>query len=174
MQTDDTKLRELILYLSSESRSDRAFGATKLNKLLFFCDFTAFDAWGKSITGHRYQKLPYGPAPIAILPVLRRMEQERCCQLVERTYCGRQQRVVVALRDADVDVFDPHELQLVQDVLSEYRSSNGRQVSDLSHDFVGWQMAELNEEIPYETVYMEPPRELTPAEAQACLAAAAG
>ena len=37
MATD--KFRELILYIAQESEGDPNFGATKLNKILFFCDF---------------------------------------------------------------------------------------------------------------------------------------
>jgi hypothetical protein len=39
---DDEKLRELILYVSTLSKDDDNFGATKLNKLLFYADFLAY------------------------------------------------------------------------------------------------------------------------------------
>lgn len=45
-QTDDRKMKELILYLASRSEEDPRFSATKLNKLLFYCDFTAYRRLG--------------------------------------------------------------------------------------------------------------------------------
>lgn len=68
-RTDDRKRRELILYLASRSEEDPRFSSTKLNKLLFYCDFTAYRQLGQSITGHGYQKLQFGPAPKAMLPI---------------------------------------------------------------------------------------------------------
>ena len=53
---DDNKLRELVLYIAVLSEGDPAFGKVKLNKLLFFADFTAYLSFGKPITGHEYQK----------------------------------------------------------------------------------------------------------------------
>jgi hypothetical protein len=173
MPPDDKKLEELILLLATRSRDDRSFGVTKLNKLLFFCDFLAFRAWAQSITGHRYQKLPYGPAPVAVVPVLRRMVRDGSCQVVERVYCGMPQKTVVALRDPDDDVFLGHELRLIDDVIEEYRFSNGSEVSELSHQFIGWKASELNEEIPYETVFVDGPRPLTQEEISVLEAAAA-
>jgi hypothetical protein len=38
---DDRKMKELILYLASKSEDDPRFSSTKLNKLLFYCDFEA-------------------------------------------------------------------------------------------------------------------------------------
>ena len=49
---DDRKMKELILYLAARSEDDPRFSSTKLNKLLFYCDFTAYRQLGRSITGH--------------------------------------------------------------------------------------------------------------------------
>jgi hypothetical protein len=164
--SSEHKLRELILYIAAKSESDPNFGATKLNKLLFYSDFLAYRALGRSITGQRYQKLEFGPAPKGILPVLREMEQERACAQAERTHHGLRQRRVVALREADLAAFSAQEIDLVRDVITELWNLTGSEVSDLSHQFVGWQVAGLGEEIPYGTVWIAPPRPLTPEEEQ--------
>ena len=57
------KLRELILYICRASESDEAFGKVKLNKLLFFSDFSAYVDLGQSITRQDYKKLKQGPVP---------------------------------------------------------------------------------------------------------------
>jgi hypothetical protein len=42
IRANDEKLSELILLISEWSQSDPRFGAIKLNKLLFHCDFSAY------------------------------------------------------------------------------------------------------------------------------------
>lgn len=156
-QVDDQKMKELILYLAAKSEGDPRFSATKLNKLLFYCDFAAYRRLGRAITGHSYQKLQFGPAPKAMLPFLEQMKQDGDAVEVEREHFGFRQKRLVALRPPRVSVFTAEELYLAEQVVADLWESNARQVSDLSHDFIGWKVAHLNEVIPYETVYLGDP-----------------
>ena len=63
----EAKLRELILYIANKAPD---FGAVKLNKTLVFSDFIAFYRFGVPITGVEYMRLPEGPVPRRMLPVL--------------------------------------------------------------------------------------------------------
>jgi hypothetical protein len=145
------KFRELVLYLATKSECDKHFGAVKLNKQLFYCDFLAYQIYGKSITGQRYQKLDHGPAPRALLPVVRDLETEGAVVQQDRlTYGKHTQRRVVALRDADLSAFSAEEIALVDKVLDELRDFNAASVSDLSHRFLGWKLARVGEDIPYQ------------------------
>lgn len=155
--TGDEKMRELILYLAAKSETDPRFSSTKLNKLLFYCDFGAYRQLGRSITGHSYQKLQFGPVPKVMLPILEQMKLDRECVEIERDHFGRSQRRVVALRAPDVSLFTAEELRLADRILEELWRSNATEVSDLSHDFIGWKAAALNEIIPYETVFVGDP-----------------
>lgn len=156
-QTGDEKMRELILYLAAKSEADPRFSSTKLNKLLFYCDFGAYRQLGRSITGHSYRKLQFGPAPKAMLPILERMKGDQDCVEVEKDRFGHSQRRIVALRFPDISLFTPEELQLADRIVAELWESNATEVSDLSHDFIGWKAAALNEIIPYETVFVGDP-----------------
>ena len=71
---DEDKFRELILYIAHKCSDNPGFGDTRLNKVLFFSDAFALQYLGEPVTGARYQKLKYGPAPRALLPVRREME----------------------------------------------------------------------------------------------------
>ena len=62
-KANDTKMRELILYVASKSQHDPKFGSTKLNKILFFADFAFYFKHGRSVTGQEYMRLKHGPAP---------------------------------------------------------------------------------------------------------------
>lgn len=153
----DRKMKELILYLAVKSEEDPRFSSTKLNKLLFYCDFAAYRDLGRSITGHSYRKLPFGPAPKAMLPILDQMKRDQDCVEIERDHFGRTQRRVEARRPPESSVFSPEELGLADRILADLWESSATEVSDLSHDFIGWKAAALNEIIPYETVFVGDP-----------------
>ena len=157
IQTNDRKMKELILYLATKSEGDPRFSSTKLNKLLFYCDFTAYRQLGRSITGHSYQKLPFGPAPRAVLPILSQMQRDGDCDEVRKDYFGREQRRVKANRPPQTTIFSEDELQLADQIVAELWENSASEVSDRSHDFIGWQAAEFNEVIPYETVFLGDP-----------------
>jgi hypothetical protein len=156
-QVDDRKMKELILYLASRSEGDPRFSATKLNKLLFYCDFTAYRQLGRSMTGHSYQKLPFGPVPRAMLPILEEMKRSFDCVELEREVYGLKQRRVQAVRVPEVSVFTEDELRLADRILVDLWEHSATEVSDLSHDFIGWKAAAPYEVIPYETVFVGDP-----------------
>ncbi len=161
MPKQEDRFRELILYLAAKSEGDRHFGSTKLNKLLFFCDFRAYRFFGNSISGQAYQKLQYGPCPRGIVPVIEKMVAEGECVVHERDHMGYPQKRLLASRDPDLSVFTPAEVDLINQVVEDLWWADAKTVSELSHEFIGWRAAEIHEEIPYETVFVDEPRPLT-------------
>lgn len=161
---DRNKLKELILYVAAKSERDPRFGATKLNKILFYSDFAAYARLGESITGETYQRLDHGPAPRGLLPAQRELEQEASCAIAERDHFGRRQKRLVALRDPDLGSFSGGEIALVDQVIDELWDHSATEVSELSHLSLGWQLAAPGEDIPYETVFVASPRPLSPRE----------
>jgi uncharacterized phage-associated protein len=149
---DDEKLRELILYLSCLSEKDQYFGATKLNKLLFYADFLAYQRFGNAITGQEYQALPQGPAPRRLKPVMNRMKAGGDIKIhANAKYRFRQLRPV-AVRTADLTKFTNQERELIREVVERFWSYNASQISDESHLFLGWQLGVQGETIPYSVV----------------------
>jgi hypothetical protein len=149
------KFKELILYLSEHSRDDPGFGSTKLNKLLFFCDFEAFRRLGRPITGARYQKLPWGPAAIEFLPMHDELEQESLAR-VEKRQRGRFTRsVTVPLAKPDLTIFSDDEIDIINEVVRDLRELDATGVSEFSHErAIGWRIANEREVIPYETAFI--------------------
>src|SRR5438034_11290020 len=70
---DEPRFRELVLYICEKCAADPKFGATKLNKILYFADFLAYAEFGEPITGVEYQKIANGPAPRRLLPIREEM-----------------------------------------------------------------------------------------------------
>lgn len=150
----DDRLRELMLYVAERCECDDFFGATKLNKLLFFADFLAYFHLGEAITRQEYQRLDAGPAPRRLLPVRQEMEQAGDCAIAARTHFGYPQKRLVALRDADLRDFSGEEIAIVDGVIERFRHMTASQISDFSHRFVGWETARDGETIPYETAFL--------------------
>ena len=154
------KLRELVLYVCTASEQDEAFGSVKLNKLLFYSDFLSYLERGSPITGQEYFKLEFGPAPRLMRPLMDDMKASEQLAIAERSYFGRKQKKPVALREAHLTGFTAQEIATVDQVLRTFQEHNGREISELSHDFPGWQLAEEGETIPYSSALLRK-RELT-------------
>jgi hypothetical protein len=150
---DETKLKELILYLASRMERDRhaGQGRIKLAKLLWLSDFEAFRRFGKSITGARYVADELGPAPVDELLALRDLEGSGYLVL-EPGY--ERQRLPRAKRPPNTKVFGRNELALVDEILDRYRAWTGKQLVDLAHEYPGYRVAEMGHEIPYRSVYI--------------------
>lgn len=160
------KLQELILYVARQTEQDPRCGATKLNKILFYLDFGFYRQHGRSISGWRYRKLEFGPVPERMTHLVEEMAARGLCAWAERTYFGRPLRKLVALREPSLSVLAAEELDMVNRVIRDLWELNATEVSDLSHRFVGWQVAEMGEVIDYNSVFVGEPRPLTAEETE--------
>jgi hypothetical protein len=152
---NEARYRELVLYICQKCATDPKFGATKLNKILYFSDFLAYATLGEPVTGFEYQRLPNGPAPRRMLPMRDDMEKRRDLgfQIVSLRG-GHTQHRAVNLRAPDLGVFTAAQIALVDRVIEELWDLDAGAVSELSHRMMGWKLADLNETIPYETVFI--------------------
>ena len=151
IRPDDKKLRELILLISEWSQADPKFGAIKLNKLLFHCDFSAYLTFGSPITGQEYFALPQGPAPKKLVPITAKMKAEEELAYQEVPYFGYIQQRPIALRSPNVSVFSAREMDLIHRTVERFWDKNATEISDQSHLFLGWKVARNKETIPYAT-----------------------
>lgn len=165
MVLDRPKFKELVLYVALRSAEDAGFGRTKLNKVLFFSDFLAYQESGASITGAEYQKLEHGPAPRQMLPILRELLESGDASEVPRRVGTYSQRRLVAMRQPRLDLFSGQEIAVVDDVVDLLSGKGAVDVSELSHQMsLGWQVVDLNDTIPYGTVFWSRPDDLPTSE----------
>lgn len=148
------KFIELMLYLSKRGLEEKLIiGSTKLNKLLFFSDFRAYAELGEPITGAKYQKLEWGPAPRALLPVRDELVEHEEVRLQERSP-DNWNDVLEPLREPDLSLFSKDELRIVNEVFDELRQFNATATSDYSHlKSAGWRVVDDREIIPYESAF---------------------
>jgi len=150
----------------SRLQDDQAGGATKLNKVLFFVEFTHLRRHHRVVSGCEFQKLPHGPAPRQLLPVRHRLIESGAADLIEEDFLGRPQHRLVPRRPADLTLFAADELQTIEDVLAQLAGMTATQVSELSHQEPGWRLTEIGETIPFSTAFLDFPQVETPTSAR--------
>ena len=151
MPTSHRKLAELMLYISDRHETDELFGSVRLAKTLFYADFLYYAKTGQSITGERYIRKQNGPMPAALLGTRDQLQRDGSLVVKERFVMGHTQKRPIAVRTPDLSAFTADEISMVEYVLSKLEGQSATEVSDLSHRFEAWQLAEDGEEIPYQT-----------------------
>lgn len=151
----DARLREAILYISAACETDPTYGATKLNKVLQKSDLRCFARHGIPLTGAEYQALAAGPVPKRLLPVRNKMLEDR--EIREETIPGggRTQVRTIALRHANLALFAPEAIQIVDEVIKELWGKRAIDASVESHGRA-WRIARrAGVSIPYEAAFLE-------------------
>jgi hypothetical protein len=147
----DEKLKELILLIAEWSQADPKFGAIKLNKLLFHCDFSSYLTYGRAITWQEYFALPQGPAPKRLKFLTDRMRENGDLAYKGERYYNHTKKTPIALRPAKIKAFSDQEIVLIQKTIEKFWDKNATEMSEESHLFLGWKAARLKEVIPYST-----------------------
>lgn len=135
MRPNKKKLQDLILYILLRYNNPY-LSETKLQKLLYFCDFGNYEESGKAITGYQYQKNRYGPTIMSLPKLLSEMEKKGIIKIIGGTnYYGSPQRTFSVLR-ADIEpekTFSKSELYLIDKVNEAYDKLTPSEASRLSH-----------------------------------------
>jgi antitoxin SocA-like protein len=152
---NEPRFTELVLYICQKCVTDPKFGATKLNKILYYADFLAYARFGKPITGFQYHREKNGPIPTHLVPMRQRMiaAGELALQPV-KLISGDVQKRLVNLREPRIDLFTAQEISLVDAIIDQLWGHTADEVSELTHRMVGWQVVDPGENIPYETVFV--------------------
>jgi uncharacterized phage-associated protein len=151
------KFDELLVYIAEKSADDDPkFGDLKLNKLLYYADVEAYRRRGTSISATRYQHLEHGPGSVWLPRARDNLIDAGVLEKKRRRVFDFFRTITRARRPARREVFEPGELEIVDEILDRYREFNGNQMADLSHDEPGWKMTSDGEDIPLETALLAP------------------
>lgn len=149
-----TKFHELIVYIAMRLDPAAALGRVKLAKLLMQSDFGAYQRFGRSITGATYEKWEQGHLPRELLLAQRDLEAEGAITTETVEYFGKRLRQVTAHRDPDMSLFSEDEIAVIETALRSYGHESATYLSRLSHEELGWRLADWKEAIPYNTVFL--------------------
>lgn len=77
MEFDREKFKTLVVYIAWKAGRRDWFGATKLNKVLWFAEARAFVLHGKPIAGATYIRQKHGPVPREFMPIRSELERQK-------------------------------------------------------------------------------------------------
>lgn len=150
----EKRLAELMLHIANKCEDDPNFGATKLNKILWWADFISYAKTGKPITGVEYQRLGNGPAPKRLLPVRKKLcDKQEAVVKKHIKYNNRTQQRLIALREANYDLFTAQEIAMVDEIISDFWEDNASSISQFSHG-KAWEIAKDKQSMPYESIFL--------------------
>jgi len=145
---DVERFENAVLYLCSNISN---LTKTKLNKLLWYCDFLNFRLNGRSLTGTVYVHLPYGPVP----------KNYECClaYLTARKLITSEEEIIPSrgfsfevynpLEKPDLSMFSENEKSVFSAVVSRFGRMKARKIVDISHAQQGYVKTAPNEVISY-------------------------
>lgn len=144
-----SKLEEVILYISERSLASEHFGKSKLHKLLWMSDFHHFGLNSQVLTGATYLRLQHGPICEQLGATMAKLEDTRRLSIRPSERFGYVQQRPVPLTRYDLTDFTAQEIAAIEDVLWETRGMSAHQISEHSHLHPGWNLTEDGEEINY-------------------------
>ena len=163
MRPNKKKLKSLILYIFQRYNNQK-LTETKLQKLLYFCDFGYFQEANKSITGFQYRKNRFGPTIIDLPQILKQMKKEGLINILEGSnYFGSPQKTfsIVNPEVLPEGDFSKSELLVIDRINEAYEKLTPREITSISHvDFPYLATKKMGQGINYKlTHYREEPGE---------------
>lgn len=156
------KLKELIVCLVGSTD----VGLTKLEKLMYLCDFSAAEKLGRPITGETYRHFQLGPVPKHFVPAMNELVESGTISKTEVQLAPEIKYVQLkSTRKCEETTFSPEELGIIEQVVAEYGKKNAKELVALTHKELTWDLTERNEDIPYFLAAYRNYKKLTEAEA---------
>jgi Protein of unknown function (DUF4065) len=144
VEFDRLKFKRLVHYIIWMVGKHDWFGATKLNKVLWFVDARAYTLTGQPITGETYTRGEFGPIPKHIIPVQIELEREGAIRVTKEDKLTR----IIALTPARPSWFSPAELQSIDWWINHIdKDHTAKSISEETHDYA-WEIAKMGEELP--------------------------
>ena len=154
MEYDHEKIKFLVHYIAETVPSD-CLGSVKLNKVLWYADFVSFLRLGEPITGETYVKRQFGPAPKHIQFIVSDLQKDGRLVVREEEYYGYDKKEYFSTRKPDISMFKPDEISIVSEAIRYVcYQHTANSISEKTHGLV-WELAEMGEEMPYETAFLE-------------------
>ena len=126
---------------------DNKLYLTQLMKYLFACDFLSYKKYDKPISSFKYAALPHGPVVNNYKELINYLIQNNYIKievLDEINY------LIVSNYEIDEDLFDKQEIEILNEIKTKFKGKTSKNLSDWSHDFIGWKNTKTSSIINYE------------------------
>jgi len=144
---EPAKIANLVTYYIQHSKPDFN-DKLKLNKQLFFTDFTHYKNYGMSISGLCYRAIKYGPVPSNYDNIYACLENE---QLISSQFLklpnGGAREVFLSEADFDKNIFTEQEKETIETIIERFADISTWDIVDLSHQEKAWKELEAKREL---------------------------
>lgn len=146
----DAKTKELVLYIANALKDQPAYGATLLNKALYYIDNVSYLKFKKPVSNLKYVKQHYGatPSPSEFLSLWNELIHNKDLEEVKTEFFGKVQKKHLALRSPNIEYFNNEEIMLIDKVIANISNHNATSISNASHKVLAWEIADDMEELP--------------------------
>ena len=132
---DFEKVSNIVLFFSERTQTWK----TKLNKLLFYCDFLSFKNYGYGITGLDYRAIKLGPVPSNFDKLYELISEG---ELVHREYIefenGNFGSYFEPCLTFNKSLFQEHEIEIMNLVSNKFKYTRPSEIIEISHNEAGW------------------------------------
>ena len=140
------KSAQLIAYIASKTD----VGKTKLMKLLYFIDFSAYTKLGRSVTNDTYLNKRWGPVPSHIFHNLESLIGGHASMTLERRGGENPYEKYLPVEGrGTLHGFAEEEIAIIDEVLSLYGDKTRGQLVNATHEEIPWLATTEGEPIPY-------------------------
>jgi transcriptional regulator with XRE-family HTH domain len=153
---DESKFKEILLYVLSQTANRPNVGETVLYKLLYFCDFNYYEKYRQPMTGATYIKNHFGPTPTDFKKIVQKNLGKEIA-IDKNKYHGFEQTRYLALKAPDLRKINGAEKEVIDDVIARLASMSASQISKYSHDDTPWLTTKNGEVIDYQLVFYRSP-----------------
>jgi hypothetical protein len=144
------KLEEAVHYICANTTEQDRLGAVKLHKVLYYADNLSHAQTGRAITGSTYVKQRLGPIVTQMKTAVELLEREARLKVTHVSQFDYKRRVFETAGETDTTVFEPGELERLNEAIRFVCGQGAMDISELSHHIV-WQAADIGEVLPYNT-----------------------
>lgn len=133
---DFEKVSNIVLFFSERTQTWK----TKLNKLLFYCDFLSFKNYGYGISGLDYRAIKLGPVPSKFEKLYQLISEG---ELVHREYedfeRGNYGSYFKPCLTFNESLFEEHEIEIMNIVSNKFKYTRPSEIAEISHEEKAWQ-----------------------------------
>jgi|ERR1700733_5878693 len=144
MQFNSDKFGRALHYIVWKAGNRPGFGATKLNKVLWFADARVYVLHRGYMTGATYIREKHGPVPKQLVPIRTALEKAGIIEV----WTDRGQTRFRTKTRPDMSIFSADEMKAIDFWIDEIdKEHTAASISEKTHDY-GWDIAKMGEEIP--------------------------
>lgn len=143
------KLSEMVVYFSAMLQPYK----TKLNKLLFYADFSHYKQTGFSISGVRYRAIDMGPVPNNFQSIFEYIQFSNKIE-IKNVFIDNDITGELFKKQEDYtfkkELFSESELHVLETVANLFKLTKTKDIVEMSHDEIAWkETIETKSLIPY-------------------------